>query len=163
MERKTLLDAARRTAEVLLRNKTTLAAAESCTGGLIASTLTDVPGSSDWFLGGVVAYANSAKENILGVPAGVLAEYGAVSEQTVLAMASGARRAFGSGCSLAVSGVAGPGGGTPDKPVGTVWAAWETAERSFAKRFCFDGDRSAVKAATVNAVLEEIIEYFSQQ
>jgi PncC family amidohydrolase len=98
----------------------TLATAESCTGGLIASRITDIPGSSDYFLGGVVAYDNRIKISLLGVPPGLLAQYGAVSRETVREMAAGARTALGADIAISVSGIAGPGGGTPEKPVGTV-------------------------------------------
>ncbi|GHV54317.1 hypothetical protein FACS1894206_06850 [Deltaproteobacteria bacterium] len=100
-----------------------LSTAESCTGGMIAARCTDVAGSSAWFKGGIVAYANEMKEKFLAVPCGVLAEYGAVSEPVVIAMALGALSACETQAAIAVSGIAGPGGGTKDKPVGTVWIA----------------------------------------
>ena len=138
----------------------TMGTAESCTGGLIADTLTNVSGSSDWFAGAVVAYANAVKTDLLGVPEDVLAAHGAVSEPVVLAMARGLRRRLGVDAAVAVSGIAGPTGGTPDKPVGTVWMAWSLrgeggdAERAALHRF--QGDRLAVKAATVKTALEEL-------
>lgn len=123
-----------------------LATAESCTGGLIAQWLTDRPGSSAWFERGLVTYSNEAKMELLGVPAATLADHGAVSGPTVLAMASGLLARAPVQWTLAVSGIAGPDGGTADKPVGTVWLAW--AGRGIApaaSRFRFDGDRQAVR------------------
>ena len=131
----------------------TLATAESCTGGLIAARCTDVPGSSAWFTGGVVAYANEVKRDVLGVGPDLLAAHGAVSEPVVRAMAAGVRRLTGTRLAVAVSGVAGPGGGTPGKPVGTVWVAVADGENVQAARFRFSGDRAAVRNATVDAAL----------
>jgi nicotinamide-nucleotide amidase len=122
-----------------------LATAESCTGGLIACELTNVSGSSEWYAGGVVAYANRIKEDLLGVPGPVLQRHGAVSQEVVLAMARGAAERFGTQCAVAVSGIAGPSGGTPDKPVGTVWIGWAVNGETFAERFLFQGDRLSVK------------------
>ncbi len=131
----------------------TLGTAESCTGGLIADTLTSVSGSSDWFTGAVVAYANAVKTGLLRVPEGVLAAHGAVSEPVVLAMASGLRRLLGVDAAVAVSGIAGPTGGTPDKPVGTVWMAWDLGGATRTALHHFPGSRAAVKAATTRAAL----------
>src|SRR5919108_5340065 len=108
--------------------------AESCTGGWIAKAITDVPGSSQWFDGGIVAYSNAAKQRSLGVPQEVLDVHGAVSEAAVRAMADGARLRSGVELAVAVSGVAGPRGGTPDKPVGTVWLAWSGPQGVSAER-----------------------------
>lgn len=152
----TTLDLAARIGVLLRGRFWTLATAESCTAGLIAAALTDVAGSSDWFIGGVVAYANVVKTGLLGASAADLAAHGAVSEPVVLAMAAGARRVIGADVGLAVSGIAGPGGGSPDKPVGTVWMAWDLAGAACARRFLFPGDRAAVRAATVLACLEEL-------
>lgn len=156
MENPSLSDLASRIGGLLRARGWTLATAESCTAGLAAAALTEVPGSSDWFSGGVVAYANSVKSGLLGVAAADLAAHGAVSEPVVRAMAAGARRAVGADAALAVSGIAGPGGGTPDKPVGTVWMAWDLAGAVRSARFLFPGGRSAVRAATVRAGLEEL-------
>jgi nicotinamide-nucleotide amidase len=150
------LDLVARIGDLLRGRSWSLATAESCTAGLIAAALTDVAGSSDWFRGGVVAYANAVKSGLLGVPESVLAAHGAVSEPVVRVMAAGVRRVLGANVALAVSGVAGPGGGTPDKPVGTVWMAWDVAGAASAARFRFPGDRAAVRAATVRACLEEL-------
>jgi len=139
----------------------TLATAESCTGGLIACELTNVSGSSDWYVGGVVAYANSVKESLLGVPHETLLTHGAVSRETVLAMASGAAKAIGADCALSVSGIAGPTGGTPEKPVGTVWIGWFASGRATAERFLFPGDRLEVKRATALAAMEGLAKLLS--
>ena len=122
-----------------------MATAESCTGGLIACELTNVSGSSEWYLGGVVAYANAVKEGLLGVSGRELQMHGAVSREVVLAMARGAAERLGARCALAVSGIAGPRGGTPDKPVGTVWIGWSVDGEASAQRFLFQGDRLCVK------------------
>ena len=114
-------------ADALRGRGLTLAVAESCTGGLLGARLTERPGSSDYFLGGVISYANEVKMGLLGVPAGMLAQYGAVSEEVAGAMAAGARAATGADYALAVSGVAGPDGGTPDKPVGLVYVGLRRA------------------------------------
>jgi nicotinamide-nucleotide amidase len=135
-----------------------VATAESCTGGWIAKSLTDVAGSSRWVEGGVVAYSNSAKSSLLGVPAGIVAAHGAVSEQVVRAMAEGARARFGVPLTVAVSGVAGPDGGTPDKPVGTVWFAWASGRQTTAARELFAGDREAVRRQCVALALRRLIE-----
>ncbi len=137
---------ARRLAASLTGAHATVALAESCTGGLVAKLLTDVPGSSAFLLGGVVAYSNEAKVRLLGVPAELLERHGAVSQAVVEAMARGAARALGAQLSAAISGVAGPDGGTPDKPVGTVWvAARGPSGQVEARRFLFDGDRERVR------------------
>lgn len=137
-----------------------LATAESCTGGWIAKAVTDVGGASRWFEGGVVAYSNATKTNLLAVPPGLLARKGpgAVSEATVRAMAEGARAGFGVEVAVAVSGVAGPDGGTAKKPVGTVWFAWATVGPTFAEKHVFAGNRAAVRRATVALALERLIE-----
>ena len=111
-------------ARLLLERKLMLVTAESCTGGFIAKVLTDLPGSSAWFDAGVVTYSYEAKEALLGVNPRTLERTGAVSEETVLEMVSGALARFGAGAAVAVTGIAGPGGGTEGKPVGTVWIGW---------------------------------------
>jgi nicotinamide-nucleotide amidase len=133
----------------LLKEKgQTLALAESCTGGMIGSLLTDVPGSSDYFLGGVVSYANSAKEGLLGVSPETLSHHGAVSLEVAAEMARGARDRFGASIGAAVTGIAGPDGGTLDKPVGTVCLAVSgPGDRAVAKKRMFPGDRSVVRRA----------------
>jgi nicotinamide-nucleotide amidase len=129
--------------------------AESCTGGWIAKLLTDMPGSSAWFERGFVTYSNEAKRELLGVPNGLLVEHGAVSEPVVRAMAAGALSHGRGDLSVAVSGVAGPGGGSTTKPVGTVWLAWSGTGGATAARHClFKGDRDAVRRQAVAAALE---------
>jgi len=127
-----------------------LATAESCTGGWVAKVLTDRAGSSRWFECGYVTYSNASKARLLGVSSLTLESYGAVSEATVREMAAGACRAAGVDCAVAISGVAGPGGGTPDKPVGTVWLAWAAADGELVSRcFLWAGDREAVRRQAV--------------
>lgn len=132
--------------------------AESCTGGLIASACTDLAGSSDWFERGLVSYSNRAKTELLGVPAELIARHGAVSGPVALAMAEGARRRSNVAWAVAVTGVAGPTGGSPDKPVGTVWFAWSTPSGSDAEHRLFPGDRAAVRAATVRHALDGLLQ-----
>jgi nicotinamide-nucleotide amidase len=127
---------------VMLREKgETLATAESCTGGYIAHKITEIPGSSDYFLGSVVAYSNEIKRDVLGVSEKDLEDYGAVSEPVIRQMAEGVRRKFGADYALATSGIAGPGGGTPEKPVGTIWIALATPHKTIAKRYQFGEHR----------------------
>lgn len=123
----------------------TVTTAESCTGGILAGMLTDIPGSSGYFRQGYVTYANQAKQDLLGVPAELLVSHGAVSEPAVLAMATAARQRSGSDVALAVSGIAGPDGGTVDKPVGTVWVALASAGQTYARKWIFTGDREMVR------------------
>lgn len=135
-----------------------MATAESCTGGGIAYVLTEIIGASDWFERGFVTYSNDAKMEMLGVAAATLDRHGAVSEATVLEMARGALIRSRADVSVAVSGVAGPGGGSADKPVGTVWIAWaQGPDWSRAERFLFNGDRGAVRDATIEAAVEGLI------
>lgn len=138
----------------LVAKKKTLALAESCTGGLIASRVTDVPGASEIFLGGVVSYANSAKEKFLGVRAETLAAHGAVSEPVAGEMAVGALEKFGADFAMAVTGIAGPGGGTPEKPVGTVFIALASTAGVEVKKFLNVWDRETFKQVTVTQALE---------
>ena len=152
-----LRDLALRLGRALADRGLTLATAESCTGGLVACRVTDIPGSSAWFLGGVVSYSNAAKCHILGVPQAVLDTAGAVSRETVLAMAKGARGIFGTDLAVAISGVAGPDGGSPEKPVGTVWLAWEGPFGAKAALFHFDGGRLEVKEAAARTALETML------
>ncbi|HEY5622190.1 MAG TPA: CinA family protein [Gammaproteobacteria bacterium] len=139
--------------KALVASGMTVACAESCTGGWIAKAITDVPGSSDWFGWGVVTYANAAKIGALGVAPELLAAHGAVSEPVVRAMAEGVLRVSGADVSVAVSGVAGPDGGTSEKPVGTVWIAWARGSGVTTINVQFDGDRESVRRQTVAAAL----------
>lgn len=131
----------------------TLAAAESCTGGLLSHRITNVPGSSDYYLGSVTAYANTVKEQLLGVPRDVLETCGAVSRETALAMARGARRLLGADLALSVTGIAGPGGGTPSKPVGLTYIALAAPDGEWVEEHRWTGDRLANKAASASAAL----------
>lgn len=135
-----------------------LATAESCTGGLIAGALTAIAGSSDVVEGGLVTYSNAAKTALLGVPAPLIAAHGAVSEPVARAMAEGARARLGVEAAIAVTGVAGPGGGSADKPVGTVWFGLAAPDGTRALRRLFPGDRAAVREATVLQALDLLAE-----
>lgn len=160
VERHSQLEAlAAQLGEQLGQHRLRLATAESCTGGLIAALLTAIPGSSAWFERGFVCYSNAAKQEQLGVSAETLASYGAVSAETVFAMASGACRYSRAETSLAVSGVAGPGGGSAQKPVGTVWLAWALPDgRVLAPlRQVFNGGRSQVRARAAEAAMAGLI------
>ena len=133
----------------------TLVTAESCTGGWIAKVLTDIAGSSEWFDCGLATYSYEAKQALLGVSPLTLEHFGAVSRETVLEMVSGALVHSGAGVAVAVTGIAGPGGGSPDKPVGTVWIAWKRrGGYARAELFEFGGDREAVRRQTVAAALD---------
>ncbi|WP_062383020.1 CinA family protein [Pseudomonas abietaniphila] len=131
--------------------------AESCTGGGIAEAITRIPGSSAWFEAGYVTYSNRQKTQQLNVPEALFSQVGAVSREVVEAMALGAQRHSAAQFSVAVSGVAGPDGGSAEKPVGTVWICWGVAQRLIAQRFQFPGDRDAVRRQTVKAALEGLI------
>jgi nicotinamide-nucleotide amidase len=131
----------------------TVATAESCTGGMLAARLTERPGSSAWVLGGVTAYANSAKEQLLGVPADVLAEHGAVSPEVALALAEGARARFGADVGVGITGVAGPGGGTADKPVGTVHLCVVGPEGPELRALRLPGSRAVVRERSVTMAM----------
>lgn len=135
-----------------------MAAAESCTGGLIAAACTSVAGSSDWFERGFVTYSNEAKMELLGVPQAVLRAHGAVSEETARAMVQGALAHAPVQLAVAVTGIAGPGGAVPGKPVGTVWLAWGTAAGVRTELLQLGGDRAAVRAGTVHAALRRLNE-----
>jgi PncC family amidohydrolase len=136
-----------------------LVLAESCTGGLLGSHITDVPGSSEYFLGSVVAYAYEAKADLLGVSWDTLNMKGAVSSETVLEMARGIRNLMKADIAISVSGIAGPGGGTPEKPVGTTWIGFVVREGEWAKIFHFSGDREANKEFAVEAALKLLLDY----
>ena len=138
------------------------AVAESCTGGLLAATITDVPGSSQWFDRGFVTYTNDSKMELLAVPNAVIAEQGAVSEGTVRAMAEGVLKKSHAQVSAAISGIAGPGGGSIDKPVGTVWVSWALGfEVTKARSYLFDGSRQSIREQAVRVALEGLIELIS--
>jgi PncC family amidohydrolase len=137
----------------------TLSVAESCSGGLLGHLLTNVPGSSAYFLGGVIAYSDDLKRTLLGVPDAVIWQNGAVSAECALSMARGARRITGSDLALAITGIAGPGGGSPDKPVGTVYVALVGEDVERVERFCWGADRAGNKALSARAALDLLIEH----
>jgi len=142
-----------RTGERLMERGWTLATAESCTGGFLSQRVGSVPGASRYYLGGITAYDNGAKERLLGVPSGILERHGAVSEETARAMVRGARARFNAACALSTTGIAGPDGGTPDKPVGTVWIACGTPEGEWARKISFPLDRLSVMEMSANTAL----------
>lgn len=146
-----------RLAQSLLASGSRLVTVESCTGGMIAAALTDRAGSSDWYEGGWVTYSNELKQ-ALGVPARDIEQHGAVSEQVARAMAEAGRRRAEVDYSVAVTGVAGPGGGSLEKPVGTVWIGWALGDQTEAECFQFDGDRAAVRKQSVHAALSGLLE-----
>ncbi|MHB8780630.1 MAG: competence/damage-inducible protein A [Candidatus Geothermincolia bacterium] len=139
--------------ELLRQRRLTLAVAESLTGGMIGEALTRVPGSGDYFLGSVVCYSNLSKQELLGVPEGVLAEHGAVSAEVAAAMASGARGRFGSDIAISATGIAGPGGGTKEKPVGTVWLGLAAGEKTETRRILIPLAREGVRELTTTIIL----------
>ena len=153
----TLTDLARQLGECLKPLAAQVTTAESCTGGGIAEAITRIPGSSAWFEAGYVTYSNTQKTAQLGVPVELFARVGAVSREVVEAMVRGACGRSDARFGVAVSGVAGPDGGSPEKPVGTVWLAWADGERLFAQRRQFPGNRDQVRHATVQAALEGFI------
>ncbi len=142
----------------LLARRWLLATAESCTGGLIAGACTDLSGSSNWFERGFVSYSNAAKTELLGVPAALIEQHGAVSEPVARAMAAGALRHSTAHVAVAVTGVAGPTGGTTDKPVGLVWFGFALPDRVLTEQMNFAGDRATVRAATVHHALSRLLE-----
>ena len=140
-----------------------LALAESCTGGMVSHLVTNIPGSSDYFLGGVTAYAYEAKEQLLGVRHETLVKYGAVSPETALEMAIGVRRVLHADIAASVTGIAGPGGGMPNKPVGLVWIALSTPSGDQAHRYVFDGSRLEIKKFSAEQVLRLLVEYLQMK
>ena len=143
-------------ASLLLRKNWLLATAESCTGGMISAACTDLAGSSAWFERGFVTYSNEAKTELLGVDAELIRKHGAVSEEVVRAMVQGAIARSGAQAAVAVTGIAGPTGGSTDKPVGTVWFGWSVSGEVTSARLQFAGDRAAVRAATVRHALQQL-------
>ena len=145
-------------AEVLIQKKWMLATAESCTGGMVAAACTDLAGSSGWFERGFVTYSNEAKTELLGVPAELIAAHGAVSEPFVRAMVEGAIKRSRAQVAVAVTGVAGPAGGSREKPVGTVWFGFMVGGRLTSETLRFDGDRAGVRSATLQHALRRLLE-----
>ena len=145
-------------ATALLARRQTLATAESCTGGLVGAALTALPGSSAWYRGGVVAYANELKIRLLGVPPDILAAHGAVSLETARAMAAGARAATGADFAVAITGIAGPSGGTPEKPVGLVYVGVAAPHGTATFKHHFSGSRAEIRQAATEAALRHLLE-----
>jgi PncC family amidohydrolase len=145
--------------ELLRQRGWRLAVAESCTGGLIGHRITNIPGSSTYYMGSITAYAYEAKVRMLGVKWETLEQYGAVSEEVVLQMAFGVRRALAADVGLSVSGIAGPGGGTPEKPIGLLWVGLSVGDHQDARRFLFDGDRLGNKQQSAEAALQFLVGY----
>jgi len=135
-----------------------LVTAESCTGGWLSQAVTSVPGSSEWFERGFVTYSNLAKQDLLTVKAATIATYGAVSEQTALEMVKGALAQSQAQVAVAITGVAGPGGGSPDKPVGTVWIAYAFPNNTYAQHNCFFGDRNRIREQAVTTALHRLVQ-----
>ena len=148
-------------ARLLMARRQTLCVAESCSGGGIGYTLTGQPGSSQWFTGGVICYDDHVKRRLLGVPDELLRTHGAVSEQVAIAMAQGVRELLHTDLSVAVTGVAGPAGGSVQKPVGTVWIAWSSAQESTSRHFLFAGDREQIRAQTIISALQGFLMLFA--
>lgn len=136
-----------------------LATAESCTGGLVSDRITNIPGSSEYFLGGIIAYSYEAKVSLLGVSWDTLNSHGAVSRETVLEMARSARKLLQADLAVSVSGIAGPGGGTDEKPIGTTWIGLASENGEFARHFQWQGNRVENKQASSDAVLSFLLDY----
>jgi nicotinamide-nucleotide amidase len=145
--------------EILCKKNAKLTTAESCTGGGISKAITAVSGSSQWFEFGFVTYANTAKQKLLGVSQETLDEYGAVSEQVVREMAQGAIQQSNADYAIAVSGIAGPDGGTEQKPVGTVWVCWQTPQQIGTQKFMLEGDRQAIRTAAIKNSLQQLLQH----
>lgn len=156
------IDSTQTLASMLIARDWKIALAESCTGGLVCATLTDLAGSSAWFERGYVTYSNEAKTECLGVPAELIESFGAVSEQVANAMATGAQQASGANVAISITGIAGPSGGSLEKPVGTVCFGWaiqssSSESRIISKTMHFDGDRSAIREQAKEYALSELI------
>ena len=145
--------------QLLLQRKLHCTVAESCTGGSLAAAITEIPGSSKWFDRGFVTYSNAAKKDMLAVPSKVLSLQGAVSEATVFAMANGALAVSNAEISVAITGIAGPTGGTREKPVGTVWIGWAgDCQPTYTQCYLFEGDRCRIRQQSVQVALEGLIQ-----
>src|SRR5689334_7927047 len=162
LEMNFMLDLANKVGQVLKARNWTICAAESCTGGLVLSSLTDISGSSAYVLGGVVTYSNEAKMKFVGVQESTLATYGAVSEETAREMALGVQKAFGANVAISVTGIAGPGGGSAEKPVGLVYVGVLVEKELMVRRFVWKGDRLENKALSTVAALELVLEMMGE-
>jgi len=154
-----IIDLAAKTGRKLQDKNLLLATAESCTGGGVAQAITEIAGSSEWFDCGFIAYSNASKTEMLDVPAAVIAQHGTVSEEVAAAMAAGALANSNAHVSLATTGIAGPGGAVPGKPVGTVCFAWAHGEHIHTERLVFSGDRHAVREQTVAHALQGLLRF----
>ena len=148
-------------AQILLSRNWTVALAESCTGGLVCATLTELAGSSEWFERGYITYSNEAKTECLDVPTQLIESHGAVSEEVAQAMAEGARINSGSNVAISITGIAGPTGGSAEKPVGTVCFGWATENQTLTKTMHFDGDRQTIRQKATEFALAELIALLS--
>ncbi len=148
--------------KLLIGRKLSCATAESCTGGLVGAAISSIPGSSAYFRGGIIAYENRVKKELLGVPEKTLVEHGAVSAETVIAMAEGAARLLSSDCVISVSGIAGPQGGSPEKPVGLVYIGIHVTGSNSSFKHLFSGNRDSVRMAAVEAALKHLVEAVEQ-
>ena len=144
-------------AQILLSRNWTVSLAESCTGGLVCATLTELAGSSEWFERGYITYSNEAKTECIGVPALLIESHGAVSEQVAKAMAEGARINSGSNVAISITGIAGPSGGSAAKPVGTICFGWSTENQTLTKTMHFDGDRQMIRQQAAEFAMTELI------
>ncbi len=154
-----LVDLAEQLGECMKAKGMKLASAESCTGGWLAKIITDIPGSSAWFTGSVVSYSNTAKQSLLGVAENTLNEFGAVSGETVLEMSDGLFSHTDADVAVSISGIAGPDGGSEDKPVGLVWLSWGKRDKSvFANPFNFEGDREDVRKQSIKQALNCLLD-----
>ncbi len=154
---KTIDSLIQRLSDIFTTRNLTLATAESCTGGMIGAAITTLPGVSSFFKGGIIAYSNEIKRKILQVPEKTLVSFGAVSRETVTVMAEGACGALKTDCAISVSGIAGPGGATDQKPVGTVWIGVRTPGKTEAYHFVFDGTREKVREAATHEALKAMV------
>jgi nicotinamide-nucleotide amidase len=154
-----IVDLAMRVGRALEARKLMLCTAESCTGGGVAQAITEIAGSSGWFDRGFVTYSNAAKSDMLGVPSALIVQAGAVSEEVATAMAQGALANSGAQFALSTTGIAGPGGAVPGKPVGTVWFAWSNGDRTLTERQVFPGDRQAVREQAVRHALDGVLRF----
>jgi nicotinamide-nucleotide amidase len=152
-----IIDLAARAGQALQKKGLLLATAESCTGGGVAQAITEIAGSSEWFDCGFITYSNASKTELLDVPAALIAQHGAVSEEIAAAMAEGALANSNAHVTLSTTGIAGPGGAVPGKPVGTICFAWHVGEKTLSERKVFSGDRHAVREQTVAHALQGLI------
>ena len=150
------LELVERIGRIMCNAGLTLSAAESCTGGMLGMLLTSVPGASGWFMGGVIAYSNTLKTTVLNIPSSLLETEGAVSKETALAMAAGIRKLTGSDISISVTGIAGPGGGSLEKPVGTIWMAVCSNQSVSAEMKRFTGNRDVVRRKAADYLLAKL-------